>query len=187
MEKKRLAIFDMDGTLFDTKDVNYYSYKRALEEEGYSMDYRFYCEFCNGRHYTEFLPRLIGNDKDALERIHSRKKRLYVECLNKARINMPLFDIICCLKKKYYCAIVTTASKKNCYDLLDFFQCRDTFELILTQEDIPLKKPDPQGFLMAMKYFGLKPEDTIIFEDSETGIRAAEASGADFYVVHGYN
>ena len=32
MPKKKLAIFDMDGTLVDTKDVNFYAYKEALEE-----------------------------------------------------------------------------------------------------------------------------------------------------------
>ena len=26
--KNKLAMFDMDGTLFDTKDVNYYAYKK---------------------------------------------------------------------------------------------------------------------------------------------------------------
>ena len=32
MPKKKLAIFDMDGTLVDTKDVNFYAYKEALED-----------------------------------------------------------------------------------------------------------------------------------------------------------
>ena len=40
---------------------------------------------------------------------------------------------------------------------------------------------------MAMKHFNISTEQTIIFEDSETGIKAAEQTGADYYVVHGYN
>lgn len=40
---------------------------------------------------------------------------------------------------------------------------------------------------MAMRHFAIPAENTIIFEDSETGVQAAEKTGADYYVVHGYN
>ena len=38
----KLAIFDMDGTLFNTNDVNYYAYKEALEE----MKTQKICPYC---------------------------------------------------------------------------------------------------------------------------------------------
>lgn len=91
------------------------------------------------------------------------------------------------MKQEYYCALVTTASRKNCEELLNTFGLMELFDLILTQEEIPKKKPDPEGFFMAMKHFNISTEQTIIFEDSETGIKAAEQTGADYYVVHGYN
>ena len=31
----KLIIVDLDGTLFDTKDVNYYAYKEAIDVEAY--------------------------------------------------------------------------------------------------------------------------------------------------------
>ena len=37
MAKKKLAIFDMDGTLVDTKDVNYFAYREALQEQGFDL------------------------------------------------------------------------------------------------------------------------------------------------------
>ena len=40
---------------------------------------------------------------------------------------------------------------------------------------------------MAMAHFGVGPEDTIIFEDSPTGIAAAQAAGAGLFVVKGFN
>lgn len=39
--KNKLAIFDLDGTLFNTEEVNYLSYKGALEQKGYSLEYDF--------------------------------------------------------------------------------------------------------------------------------------------------
>ena len=52
----KLAIFDMDGTLFNTNNINYYAYKEALDKYNVSIDYEYYCRFCNGRHYLDFLP-----------------------------------------------------------------------------------------------------------------------------------
>ena len=36
--KDYLALFDLDGTLFDTGDVNYYAYKDALEPYEIKLD-----------------------------------------------------------------------------------------------------------------------------------------------------
>ena len=58
----KLIIVDLDGTLFDTKDVNYHAYKEAIAPYGYDMDYKYYCEFCNGRHYLDFLPQVTTTD-----------------------------------------------------------------------------------------------------------------------------
>ena len=44
-------------------------------------------------------------------------------------------------------------------------------------------KPDPEGFLLAMKQYGAAPKDTVIFEDSDVGIEAAYATGASVFRV----
>ena len=34
----KLAIFDLDGTLFDTGEVNFFSYQKALNKVGYDVE-----------------------------------------------------------------------------------------------------------------------------------------------------
>lgn len=182
MKSKFLAIFDLDGTLFDTKDVNYHAYAQALKEYGYALDYSYFCEFCNGRHYTEFLPKVSSSDKTIMSGIHEMKKELYPTYLDKARPNKHLFRILESMTG-YYKSVVTTASKANCHQILEYFGKKDCFELILTQEDFMKIKPDPEGFLLAMRYFGITHENTVIFEDSEVGIEAALRSGASVFAV----
>ena len=75
-------------------------------------------------------------------------------------------------------ALVTTASKDNVFDELKHFDLDKDFDLVLTGEDIPRHKPDPQGFLMAMDRLKVPAENTVIFEDSDVGIEAAKISGA---------
>lgn len=183
----KLIIVDLDGTLFDTKDVNYYAYKEAIAPYGYDMDYRYYCDFCNGRHYLDFLPQITTDDKATLSAIHKAKKTAYRKYLDKAVLNQRLVDVIRLARLEYKTAIVTTASKENCDDILSRFDIADLFDLVLTHDDITKSKPDPEGFLKAMRFFDAKPEETIIFEDSEVGLRAAESSGAFYYRTYRFN
>lgn len=185
--KTKLAIFDLDGTLFDTKEVNYYAYKEAISKYDYHLDYEYYCRFCNGRHYKEFLPQITTTDENILQEIHKKKKSIYKTYLSKAVPNKHLFHFIKLIKKDYYLAVVTTASKQNCKDILREFNVYELFDLILTADDITKIKPDPEGFLKTMAHFKIGKEDTVIFEDSTVGIEAAKASGAAYMIVKGYN
>lgn len=184
-EKTMLAIFDLDGTLFDTTKVNFISYKEALEKFNCELDYDYFCSECNGRHYKEFLPTILGeNDMDKIETIHKNKKELYALNLESAVENVHLFAIASLIKNDYLLALVTTASKKNVLDILKHFKKNDLFDLIVTHEDIEKVKPDPEGFLRAMEHFNITPSKTLIFEDSSVGIEAARKSGATVFVAN---
>lgn len=145
--KSKLAIFDLDGTLFDTKNVNFHAYQRAIRECGFDIDidYQFYCNYCNGNHYKVFLPKIIFDiSEEALHQIHERKKKVYTDYLEKAIKNDFLFFLIDAIRDKYAIALVTTASRKNTNDILKEFSLRGNFDIIITQEDVKNTKPSPE-------------------------------------------
>ncbi len=181
MEKK-LAIFDLDGTLFNTDDVNYFAYKEAVKPFGAELDRLFFVEKCNGRHYKQFVPIILGSEEH-MEEVHEAKKKHYREFLGNARPNTHLFELIKLMRPAYKTAIVTTASRKNVEDILDCFNVKGLFDDIITQEDIKKPKPDPEGFCLAMERAGVTPEETFIFEDSDVGIEAARRSKATVFVA----
>lgn len=186
MEKK-LALFDLDGTLFNTNEVNYHAYKEALGTFGFKFEHEYWYRNCIGRHYKDFLADMNITDEKLLKDIHRLKKQCYRNYLHYAKENSHLFEIIRLIKPNYYVALVTTASRKNVEDILNTFNRTDSFDKIFTQEDVTKMKPDPEGYLKAMDYFKIKPEDTIIFEDSDAGLAAAEKSGAFYYKVFRLN
>ncbi|MFF4950091.1 HAD-IA family hydrolase [Streptomyces chattanoogensis] len=47
----------------------------------------------------------------------------------------------------------------------------------ITAECVSASKPDPEGFLKGAAELGHRPEDCIVFEDSEAGILAGRAAG----------
>lgn len=176
--KKKLAVFDMDGTLFDTEEVNYLSYEKAAGLCGYAITREQFSAQFAGKNYKEFLPVFGITDRAIQEKIHEQKKLLYADFLECAKKNEHLFSMIACMKSEYMLAVATTASRKNTQEILEKFQVLEWFDFLVTQEDVSKLKPNPECYLYAMKMAGVSPEHTIIFEDSVVGLSAAKASGA---------
>lgn len=200
--KEKLVMFDMDGTLYDTVGSNYYAYKEALEQCGYTLDCEFFANVCFGHNYKTFVPLIIkdnlkgeytGQELDAqvkervteelLEKVHEVKKEVYQKYFDEIRVNEGLINLIKRIKYNTNVALVTTASKKNVYDILEHFHHVDLFDYIFTQEDVKEQKPDPTCYIVAMEHFGVKPEESYIYEDSDVGLKAAYKSGANVIKV----
>lgn len=181
---KKLCICDLDGTLFDTTLVNYRAYQEALTKYGVVLDFDYFCKECNGRHYKDFLPKLLDQDVQQVEDVHqAHKNQLYHQNLKYAVPNGHLFDILKLLKNTHHLAIVTMATRKNTQEVLQRFNYLELFDLLVTQEDVTNSKPDPEGFLKAMAHFACTPEQTLVFEDSAVGIAAVRQTGATLFIV----
>ena len=186
MARDKLIICDLDGTLFDTRRVNYMAYKEAIIKFGLPMNtsYDEYIKKCWGPTYRAFLP-IMGVSPEYFEEVHDLKKTLYVKNLKYATENTHLFNMVEALESTYYTAVVTSGSK-NSKDILRHFGRYDLFDVIFTIDDVKHGKPDPEGFFKAMEYFKVKPQDTIIFEDSNEGLCAARKTGASVCVVDNF-
>ena len=69
-------------------------------------------------------------------------------------------------------------------NVLDYIGISDCFDLILTGEDVSEGKPNPEIYLKVLDYFHMKPEETLVFEDSNIGIKAAENAGISYIKVN---
>ncbi|SEP69718.1 beta-phosphoglucomutase [Lachnospiraceae bacterium RM5] len=181
--KNKLAIFDLDGTLFDTKQVNYQAYRDALGRYSIELSEEYFFSNCFGRYYKDFLSEIV-KDTLLIEKVHLVKKNIYSKMLDKSKKNIHLFNFIEAIREDYYIAIVTTASRKNTMDILEYYGYETYFDMIVTAEDVINMKPYPDGFLYVMKRFNINAENTSIFEDSPIGIEAAKDTGAAVFTVN---
>ena len=78
----------MDGTLFDTCEVNYYSYRDSLLPYGIELDKKYFITNCNGRHYTEFLPSIMGNTEHIKDVHVSKKWHINIIWIKQGKMNI---------------------------------------------------------------------------------------------------
>uniref|UniRef100_UPI0040403C69 HAD family hydrolase n=1 Tax=Xenorhabdus sp. TH1 TaxID=3130166 RepID=UPI0040403C69 len=57
-------------------------------------------------------------------------------------------------------------------------QLHQYFEQVICRDDVEHGKPNPEGFILCARRLGVAPSDCLIFEDSISGILAANRSGA---------
>ena len=184
-----LAMVDFDGTLIDTRNINYNAYKDVLSEYGYDLDYKQFCDDFNGINYKIFL-RIIDSsmDPDLIETIHNKKAEIYKRYMKYGMVNESLVAMLSSLKSTgWKIVLVSAANRKNIMDAVERFSLSKLFDGMITQEDVKSTKPNPECFLEAMKRYNEDRHTSIIFEDSKTGIAAAEASGCKYYIVRGYS
>lgn len=55
--------------------------------------------------------------------------------------------------------------------------------VLVAAEDVTVGKPDPEGYQIAARRLGVALDECLILEDSEPGLRAANAAGCDVVAV----
>ena len=69
-------------------------------------------------------------------------------------------------------AVGTSAPAENLDFVMDALSLRPYFDVLLNESLVTRPKPDPEIYRLAMDRLGVRPADSVVFEDSMTGIRA---------------
>lgn len=178
-----LILTDFDGTLIDTRLANFYAYKEVLSRYGIVLTEEHYNR-CYGLRLKEFLNTLNITDADLVDKVKKEKAIAYPCYFDKLVTNLPLLSFLEATRRMGIpVAAVSTARRENIMNVLNHIQCSDLFDLIVSGEDIQKPKPDPECYLFAMKHFDVEPGNTLVFEDTAMGIRAALDAGANCLAI----
>lgn len=186
--KIKAVIFDMDGVLIEAKDWHYEALNRALKLFGYEIN-RF-------EHLTSYdgLPTSMKLKKLTLEKglpvqlhsfINEMKQQYTVSMIQ--NLCRPRFNHEYALSKLksegYKLAVGSNSIRMTIEIMMNYAKLTDYFDFMLSNQDVKNPKPDPEIYLTAISKMNLKPENCLIVEDNENGIKAATASGAHLLVV----
>ncbi|SDD20439.1 haloacid dehalogenase superfamily, subfamily IA, variant 3 with third motif having DD or ED [Nocardioides lianchengensis] len=83
------------------------------------------------------------------------------------------------------CALVTMSYERFVAPILAQLP-PETFRVIVTGDQVEFGKPHPEPYLTAAAALGVRPEDCVAIEDSNTGAKSAEAAGCTVLVVENH-
>lgn len=59
----------------------------------------------------------------------------------------------------------------------------DVFDYVLAGEEVECGKPSPEIYEKVLQHFGISPDEALVFEDSEIGIKSAQNAGINYIVI----
>jgi HAD superfamily hydrolase (TIGR01509 family) len=174
----RAYLLDCDGTIANSMPLHYLAWQQALAEWGSDFPEELFYSW-GGRPATAIIEAL--NERAGLAMpaglVTQRKESLYRELLPDLTA-VP--EVVAHIEEAYGripLAVVSGGTRESVTASLTTLGLIGKFELMVCAGDYTRGKPDPEAFLLAAERLGVPPRACLVFEDSETGIRAAAAAG----------
>src|SRR6266700_639047 len=181
MNASRAVLWDMDGTLIDSEDLHWISWRNTLANEGIFITHsQFLSSF--GQRNDSILPQWLGAraTPERMERIANAKEELYRRRVRRSGVS-PLPGVANWLhrlhQEGWLQAIASAAPRANIDAVLEALSATHIFQAIISAEDVHRGKPDPEVYLTAASRVGVAPERCIVVEDAVAGIEGARRAG----------
>ena len=171
-------IFDVDGTIADTMPLHFEAWTNALGE--WSLFFPEEIFYSLGGTKTDRVAEIVRERANANFVVHDivhHKENYFMERLGKAAPIRPVMEVIEKWRGKIPMAVASGGFRRVIDEILRGLNLQDSFDAVITAEDVIHGKPDPEPFLKAAALLGVNPTKCLVFEDSPTGIAAAQAAG----------
>ena len=186
--KIKAVIFDMDGVLIEAKDWHYDALNRALGLFGHTISKYDHLITFDG------LPTVTKLDMLTLEKGLPKKLHEFVNEL-KQKYTLELVHQHC--KPRFYHEYALSQLRSQGYKIgcgsnsvrnsmeimLEKSDLLKYMDIVVSAEEVSEPKPSPEMYERIISHFNLHPEECLIIEDNENGIKAARSSGANVLIV----
>jgi len=182
MGRLKAIITDFDGTLVNTFFANLYAYQEAFKQYGYELTEDQYREYY-GLRFDEFCDKM-NIPKEYRNDIKTLKKNIYPKFFSYLKLNNNLMGFInSCKIQGLKTCIASTASKENLYNVLNYLNIQNYFDIIITGENVKHGKPNPEVYNKALEMLGCETDEVLVFEDSDVGCKAAENANLKYVKI----
>jgi HAD superfamily hydrolase (TIGR01509 family) len=174
------TLFDYNGVLVDDEDVHCAAFQEAVRPLGIALT------------HDEYMARYLGYDdvgaframlehhgkkptEEEIRALVEAKKPLYLAKVDRVHAFPGAKDVVTRRAARGPIAIVSGALRHEIEIGLEIIAIKKLVKLIVSAEDAPRCKPDPQGYLLAVEKLGGVP--CVVIEDSIAGVEAAKRAG----------
>ncbi|MGA8164550.1 MAG: HAD family phosphatase [Waddliaceae bacterium] len=194
-------LFDLDGTLVETEALKAESYakaavklKPALSEEEVVEGFKDFVGLSREQVSTGLMKR-FGLEEIARSKMEEFAVHQPWEAF--AHVRLEIYHVLIsdpevinshlCLhslellkwarENKYPTGLATQSHRPQTLRILEMLKITKDFDSIFTREDVDNPKPDPEIYLLLAGELNISPEESLVIEDSATGIQSALAAG----------
>lgn len=177
----KLVIFDMDGLMFDTERVTYRAYMEVVRERELHSGFDDFIRYLghNAADIQAMYRELFGPEIDA-QALYAQVGAKISDITRREGVSVKpgLYELMDALKECGIPAAVASGSdhaviEKN----LERAGLSAAYEAVLSSKEVKRGKPYPDVFLAICDRVGVSPQEALVLEDSEAGVRAALAGG----------
>jgi beta-phosphoglucomutase len=177
----RGVLWDVDGTLVDSAEHHYQAWRATMDEYGRRFDRaEFSATF--GQRNDAILRRTLGPQVTAhdVQRIGDAKEARYRELVRAGGI-APLPGVREWLERLHASAcrqaIASSGPALNAQTVIAALDLVAAFDAVVSAEDVPHGKPEPDVFLAAAARLGVAPARCVVVEDAPAGVEAGWRGG----------
>ncbi len=192
----KVIMIDLDGTLLNTADDLALSANLMLKDLG--MPEQSTSTICSyiGKGIQKLVKRTLTGQLDGEpdSALFAKALPIYEKhYANNLSVNTrPYSGVLEGIKAMqqagFKLACITNKAEAFTLPLLHATHLYDQFEIILSGDSLPKKKPDPMPLLHICKHFNVHPHEALLIGDSLNDAIAARAAGCHvFCVTYGYN
>lgn len=178
-------LFDNDGVLVNTEHLYYQTTKDVLHKAGIELSEADFVEYFlrQGRGAWHFLEKK-NIPKEEIDKYREERNNNYYKLIYEQNTLLPgVKDTIKELAKNYKLGIVTSCRRAHFEAIHNNTELLDYFDFYLVREDYEKSKPDPEPYLCGLNKMGLSRDEVIIVEDSERGLKSANAADINCVVI----
>jgi beta-phosphoglucomutase len=178
-------LFDFNGTLSDDEGIQYAIFRELFAEQGRPLSEQKYFDGLAGRSDPEIVERWLGTGHPATAEVLERRVQLFRERAGDgSTVSQQVRESVLRAAGRSRLAVVSGAMRSE-VDMVLRAADLDVFEVIVSAEDVTRGKPDPEGYLLALRRLRLEAADAVAIEDAPPGIAAAKAAGLSCVAVLG--
>lgn len=177
----RAVLWDLDGTLVDSEEFHWLSWRDTMRAEGVELTYpQFLASF--GQRNDRIVPAWLGPGVEVarMNRIGEEKEAEYRRLAETHGLK-PLpgaVEWLTALKATgWKQSIASSAPLVNVEMMLRVAGIAGYFDAFASAEDVTIGKPDPQIFLRAAAKLDVPPARCIVVEDAAAGVEGAKRGG----------
>ena len=181
MNRSKAVLWDMDGTLVNSEELHWISWRNTMAKEGVVITReQFLSTF--GQRNDSIVPAWLGCAATAerIGRIADAKEELYRHLVRRVGV-APELGVATWLdrlkKHGWQQAIASAAPRANIDAVLEALSADHVFQSIVSAEDVHLGKPDPEVYVLAASRVGVPAGRCIVVEDAGAGIEGARRAG----------